>query len=127
MTATEKKQQYISEFAKMPDSYDRLSYLIALSTKVDKPSNEILTDKNLEKDCQSKVWISGTGRNLIVYSDTLLIRGLLYIAWDIRVNSEDWSEEKELSVEFFKECGIGSVITGSRKSGFTAVLKRISE
>lgn len=127
-TASQKMAYYQELFLGFEDEFDALNCLIMLSGKLPAPQEALLQDCYLVQGCQSKAWLrtradAGTAR-VDMYSDTLLIRGLMYIICDV-ANNSPVEELSGLSIEYFERCGLFSLISDERRSGVRAILDKL--
>lgn len=129
MTAIETElAQLRSEFDSLPDGFARYSYLVELAALLPDPPEGLRREKNLYRGCQSQVWLAvsaanGTAR-LDVDSDTLLIRGVLYLYRDLL---DGRAVDEVLSARFalLSELSLEEYFNSQRTAGIAGLLGEI--
>lgn len=125
---TERQNEVLALFADAADELDRYTVLIAMGGMLEQPDASFMTDSRLVKGCQSQVWLeltrSGGTLELTSYSDTLIVRGLLYI---LRECINGVSPEEFLSGELFvfERAGVAELLSPSRRSGLSSIISEI--
>lgn len=126
----EAKQNEILElFADMEDELDKYTYLTALGGHLKHEDPDLMIDSNLVKGCQSQVWLRVALKDgkidLYSYSNTLLVRGLLYIL-EYCANEEtpeDWLSSK---IWIYEKSGLSDLLSASRRSGLGSILETVN-
>lgn len=130
MNFAERQKKITEDFSMMFDDLDRFTYLAALGGKLPKNDSALLDEQNLIAGCQSEVWmtvsISGGIVELHAYSDTMLIRGLLYILGEC-VNGLHVSEICMQELTVFEDAGLVALLSETRQSGLKSILLRAEE
>lgn len=116
------------EFESLPDGFARYSYLVELAALLP-PSNERLHQEScLYRGCQSQVWLSVSIQDSVVRldadSDTLLIRGILYLFRDL-LDGRAVDEVLSAQFDLLKELSIAEHFSSQRTSGITGLLPEI--
>lgn len=115
-----------TEFSELPDSFLRYSFLVELSAYVTDTPPELMVEENLFPGCQSRVWMMTTFQNgrlkLTATSDTLLIRGLLYVMMEL-YNDCTPQELLETPIDILALCKVTENFTSER----SANIKRMQE
>ena len=113
-----------AELGAMEDDLMQYSFLVELSAYVDPHQPELMQDRYLHRGCQSRVWLKPDTENGLFHmkatSDTMLIRGVLYIMMELYngLPPEEIAAEK---FDFLSECGISGHFSGARVSGIASI------
>lgn len=127
-TFADRQNEVLALFADAYDDLDRYTVLIALGGMLEQPDASFMTDDRLVKGCQSQVWLSltrsGGVLELTSYSDTLIVRGLLYI---LRKCINGVSADEFLSEELFvfERAGVSGLLSPARRSGLSSIIDEI--
>lgn len=112
------------ELGSLEDEYMQYSFLVELSAYVSPDQPDLMTDEFLQHGCQSQVWVRFRSDEGMFYmdatSDTLLIRGVLYIMMEL-FNGAPAEEIAAEHPDFLKECGISGHFSGSRINGIRSI------
>lgn len=115
------------EFESFDNEFDRYTYLTELSSLLPEYGN-VRSDEDLFKDCQSKVWLKVRNNKgvcvISAYSDTLIIRGILYIFIHL-LNGRNVDEVEEAKFDVLQDLGIDGIFSGNRKLGVSGLLPEI--
>lgn len=129
MSIIEKQRRFVQLFRGLSDQFDKMSYLIALSAKLPEPDDALRSDENRVDGCQSLVWVRVRGEGDQVYldafSDTLVIRGILYMICHV-VNGEKKEEVQKITFKFLDDCAIGALLE-ERRTGIGKVIEKIKK
>ena len=125
---TEAKQSIIDEFGLFENWVDRYEYIIELGRELKGLPENLQTERNRVKGCQSQVWFDAKfNEGQISFqadSDALIVRGL--IALLLRVYSGRTAHEiLDTSPDFFEEIELGSHLSGNRANGLHAMVNYI--
>jgi len=128
-TFCERQSDVAGLFAGMDDELDRYSYLTALGGMLEAPERSFMTDDRLVKGCQSRVWLDVALDNegslrLTAYSDTLIVRGLLFILREC-VNGTDRAELLSADIFVFDRAGISGLLSPTRRGGLAGIIGEI--
>lgn len=110
------------------DVFLKYSFIVELSAYVAPDQPELMTDNYLHHGCQSQVWINYQIENGIftmkATSDTLVIRGVLYIMMQL-YNGLTPEEITRRKIDFLKECDLTEQFSGARVNGITGIADTI--
>jgi len=128
MTIKEIQNEIIDEFSMFDDWMQRYEYIIDLGKNLPLIKEELKTDNNLIKGCQSKVWLQGEQNDdKIVFtadSDAILTKGIIAIL--IRA----FSNQKAVDIlnadtDFIDEIGLKEHLSPTRSNGLVSMIKNI--
>ena len=128
MTIKEIQNEIIDEFSMFDDWMQRYEYIIDLGKNLPLIKEELKTDDNLIKGCQSKVWLQGEQNDdKIVFtadSDAILTKGIIAIL--IRA----FSNQKAIDIlnadtDFIDEIGLKEHLSPTRANGLVSMIKNI--
>jgi len=128
MTIKEIQNEIIDEFSMFDDWMQRYEYIIDLGKNLPLIKEELKTDNNLIKGCQSKVWLQGEQNDdKIIFtadSDAILTKGIIAIL--IRA----FSNQKAIDIlnadtDFIDEIGLKEHLSPTRANGLVSMIKNI--
>ena len=124
----ERIKEIYDELNAFDDEFMKYSFLVELSAYVDPDQPELMTEKNLHKGCQSRVWVEyriTEGKFFMnATSDTLIIRGVLYVMMEL-FNGLPPEEILGRRIDFLSECGIKEHFSDLRVSGISGIADAI--
>lgn len=128
MTIQEIQNEIIDEFSMFDDWMQRYEYIIELGKNLPLIKEELKTDQNLIKGCQSKVWLQGQqeGEHIVFTadSDAILTKGIIAIL--VRA----FSNQKAIDIlnadtAFIDEIGLKEHLSPTRANGLVSMIKNI--
>ena len=128
MTIKEKQNEIVEEFDFLEDWEQKYEYIIDLGKQLPPLSDEVKTDENLIKGCQSKVWIDvkyEDGKlNFLADSDGILPKGIVSLL--VSIYSGHTTEEiLNSDFDFISQIGLQEFLSPSRANGLIAMTKQI--
>ncbi len=130
MTAVEEIQnEIIEEFELLADDREStIFYIMELGQKLPEMDEELKTEDNIIKGCQSKVWLTAEYKDDKVYftadSNTDITKGLISLL--IRVLSGQTPDTiLNTELNFVEKIGMGQVIGSQRSNGFNSMIKQM--
>jgi len=131
MTLNFKKAEIREMFEIFDDPMDKYIQIIELGKKNLGMPQKYKNDKNRIFGCASMAWVkvkkNKTIYNILVDSDTFIVKGLLSILKYI-VDGATLEEINKLKIEsIFYDIGLGNSITSQRTNGFLNAVKKIKE
>lgn len=106
------------------DELMQYSFLVELSAYVNPHQPELMREEYLHRGCQSRVWLRFRLEKGLFYmdatSDTLLIRGILYIMTEL-YNGLPPEEIARSEIDFLKDCGISRHFSAARVNGIQSI------
>ena len=121
------QQEIVDDFAMFSDWSERYQYLIDLAKALPAFPEELKTDANLLKGCQSQVFVHFGGErelDIQAISDSSIVSGLISLV--LRVYSGH-SPAEILATEprFIDGIGLSKNLSITRKNGLSALIARI--
>ncbi len=114
------------ELNEFDDAFTRYAFIVELSAYIPAEIPDIMTDEYIYKGCQSRVWLKFEDNDGVfsmrATSDTLLIRGVLYIMTEL-YNGEKTGDIAKSDFDFLKECSIEEHFNSERTVG----IKKMNE
>lgn len=128
MTIKEKGDQIAEEFSQFDDWMDKYNYLIELGKTLPVIDEKQKNDTNLIVGCQSKVWITASFENGLVYyradSDAIITKGLISLM--IRALSGHTPDEIiQADLSFIDSTGLQAHLSPTRSNGLVAMIKQM--
>lgn len=128
LTINEIQDQIVEEFSAFDDWMDRYNYLIELSHDAKPLDAADKVDSNLIQGCQSRVWITATYQDGLIYfcaeSDALIVKGL--VALLLRVyNGHSPAEIQASEPYFIDKIGMKENLSPTRANGLVSMIKQI--
>ncbi len=122
------QQDVIDEFSMFEDWMDRYQYLIDLGRRLPEFPEELRTDENRIRGCQSQVWFVAEHRNGRLYfraiSDAAIVSGL--IALLLRLYSGRRPQEiLDTPPDFVEALELQSHLSPTRSNGLSSMLAAI--
>ena len=128
MTIKEKQSEIVEEFAFLEDWEQKYEHIIDLGKQLPPLSDEVKTDENLIKGCQSKVWIDvkyEDGKlNFLADSDGILPKGIVSLLVSI-YSGHTTDEILSSDFDFISQIGLQEFLSPSRANGLMAMTKQI--
>lgn len=128
MTIKEKQAEIISEFEFLEDWEQKYEYIIDLGKQLKPLSDEVKTEQNLIKGCQSKVWIDVEYKDgqlhFLADSDGILPKGIVALLVSI-YSGHSTQEILESDFDFISKIGLQEFLSPSRANGLMAMTKQI--
>lgn len=129
MTINQVQDEIISEFSLLDGDLEMtVFYIMELGQKLPEMKEELKTDDNIVKGCQSKVWMTaGFDQGKIYFeadSNTAITKGLVSLL--IRIFNEQTPEEiLNADLYFMHKIGMERFIGTQRSNGFAAMIKQM--
>jgi len=122
------QREVIDEFSLFEDWMDRYQYLIDLGRRLPEFPEELRTDDNLIRGCQSQVWFVADEKDgrleFRAISDAAIVSGL--IALLLRIYSGRYPEDiLETPPDFVKALQLESHLSPTRSNGLSSMLNAI--
>ena len=124
----ETQEELIEEFGLFDDWADKYEYLIDLGKKLPSLSEELKTEENVIKGCQSRVWLHAKKQgDQIVFeadSEAVIVKGLISML--IRVLSHHTAEEiMKADLYFIDQIGMSQHLAHTRSNGLLSMVKQM--
>ena len=128
MTIKEIQEEIVDEFSMFDDWMQRYEYIIELGKNLPLIKEELKTDENIIKGCQSKVWLQGEQQGgKVVFtadSDAILTKGIIAILIRVFSNQKP-ADILEADMDFIDEIGLKEHLSPTRANGLVSMIKNI--
>lgn len=129
MTILERQNALIKDFSALTQWEDRYKKIIDIGKSLPEMPENLKTEQNIVKGCQSQVWLSASlsddGRMLLQGdSDALIVKGLVGLLLSVYSGSAP-SEILATPPEFLRALGFEGNLSPSRANGLHSMLKQI--
>ena len=128
MSIKEIQDEIIDEFSMFDDWDERFQYVIDLGKNLPLIDENLKTEENTIKGCQSKVWVHAEEKEgKVIFSadsDAILTKGIIAIL--IRAFSNQTPAAiLEANTEFVDEIGLKEHLSATRANGLVSMIKKI--
>jgi len=128
MHINEIQDRIIEEMSARDDLTDKYKYIIDMAKELAMPGEQLRSEENLIKGCQSSVWIKAECKDdkisLWGDSDSLITKGM--IALLIRIfNNQPAEQIMRADLYFIHEAGLSAHLSPSRADGLAAIINHI--
>ena len=118
----------IEEFGLFEDWTEKYEYLIDLGKKLSPMADDLKTEDNVIKGCQSKVWLSAKfEEGKVIFeadSEAVIVKGLISML--IRVLSNQTPQDiLQANLYFIDEIGMSQHLAQTRSNGLLAMVKQM--
>ena len=128
MTIENLQQNLIQDFEFFEDWTQKYEYMIELSKGLDKMDQEMKSDKNIIKGCQSKVWLhadySDGKIKFLADSEAIITRGIIAILLMV-FNNKTPGEIINSDISFIEKIGLKEHLSPNRANGLYSMIKQI--
>lgn len=129
MSINELQDEIIEEFELFDDDWEgKYEYIIDLGKKLSPMSEDLKTEDNIIKGCQSVVWLSAKFENDVVVfegdSQAIIVKGLVNML--LKVLSNHTPEEiLNADLYFIEKIGLRSHLAQTRSNGLASMVKQM--
>lgn len=129
MSIQEKQEKIVKEFSAITQWEDRYKKIIEMGKALPQMPENLKTEQNIVKGCQSQVWLSAKLNDqgcveLVGDSDALIVKGLVSLLLSIYSGSTP-GEILATPPDFLKALGFEGNLSPSRANGLYSMLKQI--
>ncbi len=129
MTINEIQDEIINEFSLLDGDMEMtVFYIMELGQKLPTMPEEVKTEENIVKGCQSKVWLTSSLQDRKVYfladSNTAITKGLVSLLTRI-FNGQTPESILSSDLYFMHKIGMERFIGTQRSNGFAAMIKQM--
>ena len=128
MTIENLQQNLIQDFEFFEDWTQKYEYMVELSKGLDKMDQEMKSDKNIIKGCQSKVWLhadySDGKIKFLADSEAIITRGIIAILLMV-FNNKTPDEIINSDISFIEKIGLKEHLSPNRANGLYSMIKQI--
>jgi cysteine desulfuration protein SufE len=126
---TDRQKQIINDFESLKDWEERYRKIIEMGRQLPDMPEELKTEENKVKGCQSQVWLfaqlSPQGEMILQGdSDAMIVKGLVALLLHVYSGANP-NEILQTPPEFLKTLGFEGNLSPSRANGLHAMLKQI--
>ena len=118
------------EFSEFEDGFERYSYLVEIAGMLPPMAEELHTDENLVRGCQSHVWVSTEVKDGRFFfeadSDTLIIKGVLLLLQDL-LCGVPLEEAASIELDVLADAGLTAEFSDERQKGIGFVMRKLRE
>jgi len=129
MTINQLQDEIISEFSLLDGDMEMtVFYIMELGQKLPVMNENLKTEENIVKGCQSKVWMTARVENDKIYfeadSNTAITKGLVSLL--VRIfNGQSPDNILETDLYFMHKIGMDRFIGTQRSNGFASMIKQM--
>ena len=129
MTINQLQNEIISEFSLLDGDMEMtVFYIMELGQKLPVMNENLKTEENIVKGCQSKVWMTARVENDKIYfeadSNTAITKGLVSLL--VRIfNGQSPDNILETDLYFMHKIGMERFIGTQRSNGFASMIKQM--
>ena len=129
MTINQVQDEIISEFSLLDGDMEMtVFYIMELGQKLPEMKEELKTEENIVKGCQSKVWMAARMEDDKIYfeadSNTAITKGLVSLL--VRVfNGQSAENILKTDLYFMHKIGMERFIGTQRSNGFASMIKQM--
>lgn len=125
----DRQNQIIQDFSALTQWEDRYKKIIELGKALPAFPEELRTEQNIVKGCQSQVWLSAqldNQGNMVIHgdSDALIVKGLVALLLKVYSGTPP-AEVLATPPEFLRALGFEGNLSPSRANGLHSMLKQI--
>lgn len=124
----EKQESIIRDFSLLDDPFDQYAYLLELAALLPRMDDDRRAALGPVKGCQSNVWLDMRAEGEIFLlntdSDTMLIRGILYLLQKV-LFGEPLRDVAEAKLDFLERCRITPALSVDRRKGIGYVIQEV--
>ena len=125
-----RKAQLLEDFNLLENWEEKYDYLIELGFDLDEMPQNLKTEENLVKGCQSSVWFDircENGKiNFAADSDSLIVKGIVAII-DYLYNGQSAEDVLKADLSIFEELGLWQHLSSQRGNGLMAMLAHLKK
>lgn len=125
-----RRAQLLEDFDLLENWEEKYDYLIELGFDLDEMPQDLKTEENLVKGCQSSVWFDircENGKiNFAADSDSLIVKGIVAII-DYLYNGQSAEDVLKADLSIFEELGLWQHLSSQRGNGLMAMLAHLKK
>lgn len=128
MTINEQQDQLIEDFALFDEWESKYEYIIDMGKQLAPMPEEVKTEENIIKGCQSRVWLDAKTDGEVVDfkadSDAIIVKGLVSML--VKVLSGHTAEEiAQADLYFMERIGLHQHLAQTRSNGLASMVKQM--
>ena len=125
-----RRAQLLEDFDLLENWEEKYDYLIELGFDLAEMPQDLKTEENLVKGCQSSVWFDircENGKiNFAADSDSLIVKGIVAII-DYLYNGQSAEDVLKADLSIFEELGLWQHLSSQRGNGLMAMLAHLKK
>lgn len=127
-TINEIQDEIIDEFSFFGDWMEKYEHIIEFGKQLPEIEDELKSEENLVKGCQSRVWLSASLNDGVLHfdadSDAIITKGLVGLM--VRVLSDHSPEEiAKADLYFVDQIGLKEHLSPNRANGLVSMIKKM--
>ena len=128
MGLNETAEELVEDFNLFEDWSDKYEYIISLGKELSAMKKEDKTEENLDKGCQSQVWLVAREKDGNVFfeadSDAIISKGICALLVKV-FNGQPASEIVKNNLDFIEKIGLKEHLSPNRSNGLVAMIKKM--
>ena len=128
MTIENAQKDIVDNFLFFDDWTQKYEYIIELSKDLESMSENLKSEDNLIKGCQSKVWLHAemvNGKiNFLADSEAIITKGIISILLNV-FNNRKPQEILDSDMGFIEKIGLKEHLSPNRANGLSSMYKQI--
>jgi len=124
----EAQDQIIRDLQRLEDPFDQYTYLLALSSSLPVMSDALRANLPTIAGCQSHVWLDvrREGERFVfdADSDTMLIRGILYLLQQVLCH-QPLAAVASAELDLLEKSGITGALSADRRKGIGSIIQTL--
>lgn len=122
------QNQIVEDFSFLPEWEERYAYLIELGQKMDPLPEELKSEQNIVRGCQSTVWLHKACEDEVLQlkadSDSLIVKGLAALLMKV-YSGQPAESAATADLTFFDQTGLNKHLSSQRANGLKAMIDEI--
>jgi cysteine desulfuration protein SufE len=128
MSINEIQEELIETFELFDDWEDKYEYIIDMGKKLPKMSEDLKTEENIIRGCQSLVWLNASSKENVLYfeaeSEAIIVRGLVSMLLKV-LSGHSAKEVLNADLYFIDKIGLTSHLAQTRSNGLASMVKQM--
>ena len=124
------QEKIIEDVSKHNEWFDTYEFIIDQAKKLEPMPDNLKTEQNQVRGCQSKVWIHAKKNkdviNFIADSDTIITKGLIALLLQV-LNNQTADSIIKADLFFLKKAGLSTNLSPSRANGLVSIVNKMKD
>ncbi|NLZ26586.1 MAG: SufE family protein [Chloroflexi bacterium] len=125
-----RKKQLAEDFELLENWEEKYDYLIELGFELPEMPEDLKTEQNLVRGCQSSVWFDiHCEEGMVVFSadsDSLIVKGIVAVVEQL-FNGQAAEDVLTADLSFFEELGLWQHLSAQRGNGLMAMIAHLKK